>query len=64
MSKRLSENDVTTIKRHTNKKAAHFAKDATEFLAAFHVVLREDSERNERYDAMEDFCREYSDAEA
>tara|TARA_R100000152_G_C6682192_1_gene115801 strand:+ start:218 stop:766 length:549 start_codon:yes stop_codon:yes gene_type:complete len=56
MSDRLAANDVTTIKRHTNKKAIQFAKDATEFLTAFHIALREDSQRGERYDAMEDFC--------
>jgi hypothetical protein len=58
METRLAENDVTTIKRHTNKKAIKFAKDATEFLSAMHVALREDSERNERFDAQEGFCGE------
>ena len=53
---RLEANDIPSIKRTHNKKALQFARDITGFVETFHVVLSEQSTKDARYDARDDFC--------
>jgi hypothetical protein len=58
MSARLLENDVLPAKRMHNKRIAHFAHDMVQFLTAFHLVLSENTPKNDRYKIAEAFCGE------
>ena len=49
---RLQRGDIGVVKRMRNK----LVTGLTEFLAAFHVVLAEASDKSDRYDMLEDFC--------
>ena len=53
---RLESNDVPSIKSLRNKKAVKFAGDVVSFLGSLHVVLSEQSTKDARYDARDDFC--------
>ena len=56
MRHRLRNNDVMSAKVMRNKKVIKFARDMVEFLTAFHLVLTEQSNWDQRYAAADQFC--------
>lgn len=56
MQERLSNTEVLKAKVMRNKNIVAFARHVTEFLGTFHTVLSENSTKDQRWDAKEEFC--------